>query len=306
VARKKNTQVRFLGGYAPRKDLLGVLSFPVGFDGHDVEHTRFFMVTPEKWVHRPIEADIVSVVFEDGAQGKCWWLLGKRGTVHAIRPSGITQEAIPDAGTGPAKYGYLSSIRMIDGVLHACGYCRQVHRRTDQGWVHRDQGILLNDDAVGYSLNDIVGSPSSQICAVGSDGEIAVMDGNAWSMLDSPTNAHLYAVCIDDQGRFCAAGANGTVVRGNADGFDVLCAGNGFDDALWDIEFFRGELVVSATPGVFVVRDGALVPFDRPAAPNHVGYKLATVGERLWSIGTHRIFCLDETWNEWVCPDNAP
>jgi hypothetical protein len=49
MAKKKNTKVRFLGGYAARKDLLGILSFPVGYDGHDVEHTRFFMVTPEKW-----------------------------------------------------------------------------------------------------------------------------------------------------------------------------------------------------------------------------------------------------------------
>jgi hypothetical protein len=34
---KKNTRVRFLGGYAARKDLFGILSYPVGYDGSDVE-----------------------------------------------------------------------------------------------------------------------------------------------------------------------------------------------------------------------------------------------------------------------------
>lgn len=307
ATRKKNTQVRFLGADAARADLLGVLSVPVGYDGKDVAHTRFFMVAAEKWVHRPIEADIVSVVFEDGPQGKCWWLLGKRGDVHTIRPSGLAQERIADAGTGPGKLGYLSSIKLIDGELYASGYCRQVYKRESQGWVHIDQGIVLDEHAMGYSLNDIAGGDAGVLCAVGSDGEIAMRNNGTWTLLDSPSNAHLYAVCTDDSGRFCAAGANGTVLRGDASGFEVLCTGEGVTDALWDIEFHNGELVVAATAGVFVVRDGALVPFDKPEAPAHIGYKLAQVGDRLWSIGSHRIFCLaGGAWTEWVCPDNVP
>ena len=132
ATKKKSTQVRFLGAHAVRADLLGVLSVPVGYDGRDVEHTRFFMVSADKWVHRPIEADIVSVTFEDGPEGKCWWLLGKRGDVHTIRPAGLSQETILDAGTGPGKLGYLSSIKLIDGELYASGYCRQVYRRESQ------------------------------------------------------------------------------------------------------------------------------------------------------------------------------
>ena len=307
MAKKKNTRVRFLGGYAPRGDLLGVLSFPVGYDGHDVEHTRFFMVTPERWVHRAIEADVVSVTFEDGPEGKCWWLLGKRGVIYTIRPSGFSQEAIPDAGTGPGKFGYLCSIQLIGGKLYVCGYCRQMYERTSQGWIHRDQGILLDEDAMGYSLNDMAGNASGQLCAVGNDGEIAIGSSATWSLIDSPTNAHLYAICTDDEGRFYAAGANGTVLFGDVSGFQVICSGNDFADALWDIEYRQDEIVVSATPGLFVVRDGALVPFDSPPAPKHVGYKLATAGNKLWSIGTHQIYCLDNNdWEEWICPDNTP
>ena len=306
ATRKRNTQVRFIGADAARADLLGVLSVPVGYDGKDVEHTRFFMVAGEKWVHRSIEADIVSVVFEDGLQGKCWWLLGKRGEVYTIRPAGLAQERIDDAGTGPGKLGYLTNIKLIDGELYASGYCRQVYKRESQGWVHIDQGIVLDEHAMGYSLNDIAGE-AGVLCAVGSDGEIAVRCDGAWSLLDSPSNAHLYAICTDDKGRFYAAGANGTVLRGDAAGFEVLCTGEGVAAALWDIEFHNGELVVAATAGIFVVREGALVPFDKPVAPGHIGYKLTRVRDRLWSIGSHKIFCLaDGVWTEWICPDNQP
>jgi hypothetical protein len=307
MATKPNTRVRFLGGNVARPDLLGFLACPVVIDGTNEEHTRFFMVTPEKWFYKAIDADLVSATYVLETPARGWLLLGKRGDIYGVRSSGITQEQIPDAGTGPGKYGYLTSIKNINGRLLACGDCRQVYERTEDGWVHRDQGILLPADTMDQCLNDIAGNAQGHLCSVGDEGEIAIDTGHGWAMQDSPTNEHLYAVCTDDQGRFCAAGANGTVLRGTAEGFEVLCAGGDFDSALWDIKFHQGEIVVSATPGVFVVRDGALVPFDKPAAPTHVGYKLVTAGDILWSVGTHQIFCLDNgTWTEWICPDNAP
>ena len=307
MAKKPNTRVRFLGGHAPRIDLLGLLAFPVVLDGRDDEHTRFFTTTSVKWVHKAIDADIVSVTYERGAEGWCWWLLGKRGDVYAVRPGGVTREVITDAGTGAGKFGYLRSLKLIDNRLVACGFCRQVYERTTAGWIHQDQGILLGAETMDSCLNDIADNADRVLCAVGDEGEIAFQTNSSWAMFDSPTNEHLYAVCTDDQGRFCAAGANGTVVRGNAAGMEVLCTGGEFDEVLWDIEFHEGQLVVSATAGLFVVRDGVLVPFDKPSPPDHAGYKLTTVDGALWSIGTHQVMGLvNGVWTEWVCPDNAP
>jgi hypothetical protein len=295
MAKKKKTRVRFLGGYAARKDLMGILSFPVGYDGHDVEHTRFFMVTPERWVHIPVEADIVSTVFEDSANGKCWWLLGKRGVVYALRPSGMTEQQIADAGTGPGKFGYLNSIKMIAGKLYACGYSRQVYEYTTEGWIHIDAGILQEE----ASLNDIAGY-GTVLCAVGNDGEIALRSDNKWAIIECPSTEHLYAVCTDDQGTFYAAGANGTVLQGNGSAFKVLCSG-GIDAALWDIVYYQGKIIVSATAGLFVVQDGALLPFYK-----HTAYKLSVVDDMLLSIGTDQIFSFENnTWKESICPDNA-
>lgn len=299
------SRVRFLAGWAPRPSLLGVLAFPVALDGKDAEHTRFYMVTPERWTHRPIDADLVSAAFEDGPNGKCWWLLGKRGDVYAIRPSGMTAERIPDAGTGPGGFGYLSKLQMIGSKLFACGFSRQVYERRDAGWVHADQGILLDPDQMDLGLNDIAGSANGDLCAVGDEGEIAYFTNNRWTMVDSPTNAHLYALCTDENGDFVACGANGIVVRGAGPRFASLTDPGDFDETLWDVEVVGGEIVVAATSGLYAVRNGTLTPFDRPPAPVHVGYRLVKAGNVVWSVGTHQIYCLDNgRWSEWVCPDN--
>ena len=93
----------------------------------------------------------------------------------------------------------------------------------------------------------------------------------------------------DDQNRFCAAGANGTVVRGNENGFEELCSGS-FDGALWSIEFFNGELVVAASSGLFAVREGKLIPFDKPAPAPHEGYHVKVIEDVLWSIGSEHVY----------------
>lgn len=140
----------------------------------------------------------------------------------------------------------------------------------------------------------------------GGPARIAFKRGTGWTRLDSPTDEHLYGVCSDTEGRSCAAGANGTGVRGDAAGFERLCR----DEAAghrWDIVSHDGQLVASASNGLFTVRDGALVPFDQPPAPAHIGCKLAQADGVLWSIGSHQTGCLtDGAWTEWVCPDNAP
>lgn len=308
MVSKKNTRVRFLGGYAAGRDLLGVLAYPAALDEHEVEFTRFFMTNKKQWVQTPFELDIVSLSFGESDHGKCWWLLGKRGQVIAFNSTATTQERIDDAGTGPGKLGYVNSLRIFAGRMFVCGYRRQIYERVGKHWVHDDAGLLADKDVKGVSLNDIDRNDQGEFCAVGSGGDIAFRAGNgAWELLDSPTNAHLYALCVDESGRFCAAGAGATIVRGNQSGFAVLTGGDDAIGNLWDIESYQGELVVSATTGLFTTRDGALVPFTPTLPKKVIGYKLTQFDGRLWCIGTHQVFCLDGgSWEEWQCPDNIP
>ena len=306
MVSKKNTRIRFLVGYAPTPEWLGVLAYPVALDEHEVEFTRFVTTNNQRWVQTPFELDIVSLSFRDSAEGKFWWLLGKRGQVIALDAAHSTQEQIDDAGTGPGKLGYVNSMRIISNRIFVCGYRRQIYERIGSRWLHIDAGIVADESISGVSLNDIDGNPTGEMCAVGNDGEIAYRASVSWEMADSPTNAHLHAICVDGIGAFCAAGADGTVIRGDASGFQVLTSGQPVGK-LWDIEWYNDELIVSASTGIFKVSGQSLIPYDPPLPSKVVGYKLAVRDGRLWSIGTHQIFCLDgKTWTEWVCPDNKP
>ena len=123
---KTKSKVRFLAGNAPRSSLLGLVAIPTSPDGNEVGFSRLYMVSPERWTHRDIQSEIVSLEFEDGPEGKCWWLLGKQGDIYAVRPTGVTQEKINDAGTSPGKLGYLSSIKLIQGRLYVCGFSERL------------------------------------------------------------------------------------------------------------------------------------------------------------------------------------
>ena len=306
MTSSKNTHVRFLSGYAAKPDLLGVLAYPAALDQHDVEFTRFFMTNYNQWVQTPFDMDLVSVAYGDGDNGKCWWLLGKRGQVIAFNSTAKTQEQIADAGTGKGKLGYLSSLRIFTGRILVCGDGGQVYERVGGSWLHRDAGLVGDGDETGISLNDIECNAAGALCVVGDDGVIAVQHDGAWDRLDSPTNAHLNALCVDQSGKFCAAGAAGTVVRGDQSGFEVLASSEEIGN-FWDIEYFNGELIASATAGLFKLEKNSWVQFVPKLPPGVVGYKLTACDGRLWFVGTHQVFCLSgKTWKEWQCPDNTP
>lgn len=304
-SNSKKTQIRFFGSCSPREDLLGVLGYPTVLDADGTEFTRFCMVRDrEHWGRRDFTCDMVGVVHTSFDDIRCWWLADKRGQIHVMTASGISLEVINDAGTGPGKYGYLSSLKLINRTLYTCGFSRQIYRRTPGGWTHDDKGILADVDNLEYSLEDIAGLSDGTLCAVGWQGEIAIRQNNVWRLENSPTRSDLHAVCSDNDQYFYAAGEGATLVRGSASGFEVLSSGSS-DDTFWDIQMYRGEPVMSASSGLFCLRNDKLVPFDNPAPPKHVGYKLAVCGDLLWSIGTHQVFYLkDGQWIESICPDN--
>jgi hypothetical protein len=299
--KRDETRVRFLGGHAARTDLLGVLAYPVACDETEEEFTRFYTSNFQRWGQNPYDFDIVSVSYGESNHGLAWWLLGKRGEVVSMNRSGQTIEQIEDAGTGPGKLGYVSSLKIINGRMYVCGYQRQIYERINGKWTHIDADVLADESVAGVSFHDIDGNAAGVLCAVGFKGEIAISNGGPWSLIDSPTNEHLEAICVDGDGKFCIAGDNATVIRGDgADVWEILCCGQRGIEALWDIEWFNGQLVVSATQGLFVVRDGGLLPFEPSVPGNPAGYKLCSRDDRLWFIGTEHIFCLENgKWVEW-------
>lgn len=299
-----NARVRFLGGAVAREDLFGVLAFPVGLDGTDMEFTRFYTRHKENWFQQEYQSDIASVCYFHIGDDRGWWLLGKRGDVHSITVAGRKTESIDQAGTGPGKLGYAKKIRVINDLMYACGYRRQVYRRVGGQWVSMADAIHASKSNVGVGFNDIVGNPRGELFAVGNRGEIWWFDTQTWHSVDSGTNAHLEAVAVlDDQ--VIVAGRDGVILRGGHQGFESIgptTAGLNF----WDIAVFEKRIFVSASAGVFKLDAGSNQAFETAPMPMHVGYRLAVGGGRLISLGTHQIFAYDgKTSEELVCPDNT-
>ncbi|RCX31124.1 hypothetical protein DFQ59_10388 [Thioalbus denitrificans] len=299
-----NTRVRFLGGAMPRTELLGAIAYPVALDGTDREFTRFYMRHNRQWVQQEFDSDIVSVCYAPEGRERGWWLLGKRGDVHSLTSAGRLSERIPEAGTGPGRPGYVKKIRVIGGLITACGYRRQVYQRRNDRWVAMAGEIAASRSEVGYCFNDIDGSSESDIYAVGNRGEIFHFDGKRWSECDSGTNVHLEGVaCLGDS--VVVAGRDGVVLLGNHNGFASIGPATA-ELNFWDVAVYRGRIFVSASAGVFEIGPAPAFDFTPAPLPRHVGYKLATAPEHLLSIGTHQIFSYDgRSAEEIVCPDNA-
>jgi hypothetical protein len=282
---------------------LGIVAYPHALKGTDTEWTTFYMFKEPDWGYKKYDFDGRSVVSRSLGDGRSWWLLGKRGE---IVEQGIRQEQIPDAGTGPGRYGYVNKLAMIQGELYVCGYARQVYRRERSKWVHIDQGMIAAVDAVGVSLESMDGRSHADIYAVGLGGEMWHYDGRLWDQIDSPTNRHLMEVSCVSPTLTYAVGKEGIVVRGNDTHWEVL-QNPGFKDDLWGVVAFKDEVYVAGFGGIARIDGSDIVPVDTGLGKLMPGYRLRTGPPGvMWSIGNDHLLRFDgQKWEEIVCPDNT-
>jgi hypothetical protein len=301
---KKDTSHYYVDGYVSDTGTLGIIAYPNAFKGTDTEWTTFYMLKDEDWGYEKYDFDGRSVVSRPFEDDRAWWLLGKRGDVVEILDQD-RHEQIPDAGTGPNRYGYVNKIALIEGELYVCGYARQVYRRQQAQWVHIDQGMIAGVDSVGVSLESMDGRSHRDIYAVGLKGEMWHYDGKHWDQIDSPTNQHLMEVYCTTSHLTYAVGKGGVVVRGNGTRWEVL-QNPAFAGDLWGVVAFRDEIYVAGFDGLARIDGNDIVPIDTGLGKPTPGYRLRTGPPGvLWSIGNDHLLRFDgQNWEEIVCPDN--
>jgi hypothetical protein len=296
----------FIDGTVGRSGTLGLVAYPNALKGTDTEFTTFYMTNIKRWGHQTCNFDGRSTTgtLEDGRGS--WWVLGKRGEVMEMPAVGENvQSQITDAGTGRGRYGYVNKIANIAGSLYVCGYARQVYRREVGAWVHVDQGMIADVNATGISLESIDGLDESNMYAVGLKGEIWHFDGRTWTPVDSPTNVHLFEVHCVNAELVYACGKDGVVVRGSGSRWEVL-QNPDFNQDLWGVCAFEGEIYVAGFGGLARVDGTDIVPLDTGLGRKIPGYRLrAGPPGVLWSIGNDDILRFDGSkWEEVICPDN--
>jgi hypothetical protein len=297
----RSNRVYFLAGFTPRKGLFGAASFLHELDDDDVEFTRFYMTRDGAWGNQEFNDDVVSVCYTRTGENWNWWLLSKRGKVIALSASGRVEENIESAGTGGGRFGYLNSIKCIDGTLYAAGFGRQVYRRRDSQWIRMDEGMRVSEPSANFGLRDIDGLSPDTIHAVGYAGEIWHFDGERWQSVVSPTNLVLESVKVVSKDLCYICGKNGVVLRGFRDSWEVIESRSSED--FWSVAEFKGRIYLSGTDGFFTVQNNVVEALD--VGRKVFGYRLYSNPEELWSLEQHEIWVFDGVkWEERVCPDN--
>jgi hypothetical protein len=146
--------------------------------------------------------------------------LGYEGTLKVrgqVRGSSVqVLEAGDDA---PSSLRSVTCIRQIDGHLFVVGMRRMVYRRSlgESDWHRFDDGmrLLQNDDAIA-GLRSIDGASSTQLMAVGLEGEIWSCTSGIWTQEDSPTNIRLATIRHVGASTYVIGGAEGVLLVGNA------------------------------------------------------------------------------------------
>jgi len=211
----KSTPIIFDKCLAIEDDYYMFSSRPDGIDD-SAEFSRIFFYDAQSsgdpWRHLDLpNFATVSICSSIKAMGdrRKYVILSKNGEISVYWPGGASTENIAEAGLDKELpiYGYLNSLKEINGVLYACGGGGQIYKRGKNGW--RDiagklrkqspipkANLALNTLEIGDDISDIDGYSEDNLYAAGRDG-IYHFDGKLWSEVDISTDEIIMSI-------FCA------------------------------------------------------------------------------------------------------
>lgn len=273
----------------------------------DFNVTRLFFLTENgQWVYYDIDTVVASICVTHDQQTK-YFALGRDGKLFWSETRfDWFEERISDAGTGSGKYGYLSQLIEIEGVLYACGHRGQVYRRTSSGWIHMDDGLLTEEHGHVTSHHAIDGTAPDNIYVAGNNGRVFYYNGNRWTDVSPDTNVDLLSLRCVSQEKVYVSGDNGLLYCGNHNGWELLS--EPIEDAsIWDIQEFCGEiyLVLEDKLALYSKKEKIILLVDTKLDPPIDAFHLKSGKDILWSFGEEDLAYFDGTnWHRVVHPHN--
>lgn len=257
----KSTPITFDKCLAIEDDYYMFSSRPDGIDD-SAEFSRIFFYDAQSsgdpWRHLDLpNFTTVSICSSIKAMGdkRKYVILSKNGEISVYWPGGASTENIAEAGVDKELpiYGYLNSLKEINGALYACGGGGQIYKRGKNGWCDiagklRKQSpipkanLALNTLETGDDISDIDGYSEDNIYAAGRDG-IYHFDGKLWSEVDISTDEIIMSISCAPDGVIWACGFNGAILRGDfKNGFKDI---SHYDDnmILTKMVFFRTKYI---------------------------------------------------------------
>lgn len=222
--------------------------------------------------------------------------LSATGRYLVDTPRGQHQGNIFDEGSPPPdriQYGDFRCVAEIGGVAHAVGLGGMAYRMEAPGrWTRIDSGLPDS-----FNAETIHGFTGSELYAAGFRGQIWRRDDRNWLPVEMPTNIPFNVIRCMPDARCYAGGKRGLLATGRGSSWELI-EDDELDASIWGLAWFQDELWISTMEGVFVRRNGALVPVSIEDAGEPVStYLLSAAPDVLWSVGEFDLMAFDgKTW----------
>lgn len=120
----------FIHGAVLRRDRIYLAGVALEFEDQDVPHAILFERDDAAWNHWSFEHRLAGIACyrHDGVDTLL--TVGQDGFVEAVDAEGADEERVAADDEWPSRQRPLYCVRLIDGVVHAAGGGRQVHRRA--------------------------------------------------------------------------------------------------------------------------------------------------------------------------------
>ena len=282
----------FLSGCAPFHNVIFFAKSLDEMEDNEQPNSTFFLLHDKnltKFPHAmPWPAISMATVKPDAGQR----------AVCAIGPNGELWEGAPvnashiagDIGVGDNSWRALA---VVEGEVFACGMDRCVAMRTGPlKW--RDIGAPpAKDDKLIIGFESIDGFSTTDLYAVGWQGEIWQRKSNRWRQIDSPISSNLNAVCCAEDGMVYAVGDGGVMLRGRDDNWSEIASG--LTDNLQDVRDFGGTVYVTTDFAILELAGNTLKAVTAFADPDDLPdtcLHLLKAVDGLVSLGQKDVFKL--------------
>jgi hypothetical protein len=269
-----------------------------------IDHAVIFRWLDGAWAQRPVGSAVRATGFLDKPELTVFNMCID-GEIVIFTFPGERTEVVDASEEGPSDLVNLRDMRLIGDHFYVVGMARRAYRRDKpDSWVPIDQGVFVprgsRRKAVGF--NSLDGTDEKNIYAVGYKGEIWFYDGKNWDQQDSPTNVALNVVRCLSREEIYVCGMAGTVIRGVSGQWQVIEQDVTKKD-FWGMALFQGQIYVSNDDGIFVIRDGGLVPVKMGLKKKISTAYLDAADGVLWSVGDRDAAYTDDGVN-WTVVNN--
>jgi hypothetical protein len=250
--------------------VVAALSHPAHRDGVFISQILF--LTEEEWVKGPYFGwEVVSITTAPFDKDSVI-ILGRNGDCFIAKANLSTEISLPEHQPPNGPY---RQVQHINESVYLVGEERSVWRLDEKSWILLSEGMPTPseyDSAIDNGSEDrfidqlieesevmfgLAGYDSSNLCLVGTGGEIWAWNGARWSREDLGTNMNFYDVCRAENSTYIACGQAGNIYQGGQHKWALITPNEVHND-FCSVAKFAKKIYLADGNGLFHINDNAI------------------------------------------------